>query len=84
MEAADTAALRVPADLAVVGYDDTPIASHPLIGLSSINQSGDMLGERAADALLERRAGRTSERHDLVTPRLVVRASSGRAFRARA
>ena len=76
------AGLRLPDDLSLVGYDDSPIAAHPLIGLSSVNQAGAELGERAADALIERRDGRADERHDLVAPALIVRASSARKPRA--
>jgi len=52
------------------------MSAHPLVGLSSINQSGERLGELAADALIERLLGRVEERHDVLTPRLVARASS--------
>ncbi len=76
-KAAQAVGLRVPEDLAIVGYDDSPIAAHPMVALSSVNQSGEGLGELAADALLSRRAGRRDERHDLIEPKLVVRRSSG-------
>jgi len=76
IEAALAAGLAVPGDVAVVGYDDAPLSAHPLVGLSSINQSGERLGELAADALIERLLGRVEERHDVLAPTLVVRASS--------
>ena len=76
IEAAMSLGLSVPGDLAVVGYDDSPLSGHPLVGLSSVNQSGDRLGELAADALIERLAGRAEERHDVLIPKLVARASS--------
>ena len=78
IEAAMSLGLSVPADLAVVGYDDSPTSGHPLVGLSSVNQSGERLGELAADALIERLAGRVQERHDMLAPKLVARASSRR------
>ena len=76
IKAALAAGLTVPGDVAVIGYDDSPMCAHPLVGLSSINQSGERLGELAADALIERILGRVAERHDVLTPTLVVRASS--------
>jgi len=76
IEAALAVGLTVPGDVAVVGYDDAPMGAHPLVGLSSINQSGERLGEWAADALIARILGREEERHDVLTPTLVVRASS--------
>jgi LacI family transcriptional regulator len=64
------------ADVSVVGYDDTSIARHPLISLTSVNQAGRRMGARAVALLLERLAGRGTPVHDMVTPRLVPRGSS--------
>ncbi|WP_423461805.1 LacI family DNA-binding transcriptional regulator [Promicromonospora sp. MS192] len=46
-------------DVSVVGYDDVPIARHPLVSLTSVDQSGTTLGREAVRLLLERLAGRT-------------------------
>ncbi len=62
--------------LAVVGYDDVPIASHPALGLTSVHQPGEAMGARAAELLLERIAGRTEARHEVFTPELRVRTST--------
>jgi len=67
---------HAPDKVAVVGYDNTPLAAHPLISLSSVDQSGLEMGAQAAAMLLERIAGRTEPRHHVVTPTLQVRASS--------
>jgi LacI family transcriptional regulator len=64
------------ADISVVGYDDTSIARHPLISLTSVNQSGRRMGARAVALLLERLAGRTTPVHEVAVPRLIPRASS--------
>ncbi|PZF86654.1 LacI family DNA-binding transcriptional regulator [Jiangella anatolica] len=63
-------------DVSVVGYDDTWIARHPLISLTSVNQSGQHMGGRAIDLLLDRVAGRKHPVHEVVAPRLLVRESS--------
>lgn len=63
-------------DVAVAGFDDTWIAQHPLISLTSVNQSAADMGKRAVDLLLERVAGRKIPVHEVVTPRLVIRNSS--------
>lgn len=52
-----------PDDVSVIGYDDIDIASHPAISLTTVNQSGEMLGERAIRLLLERIQGRTEPVH---------------------
>ena len=69
--------LSVPGDLAVVGYDNTSYCDLAQNGLTSIDQSGQVLGLQAARLLVERIKGRKTAEHFLVTPRLVARASSG-------
>jgi LacI family transcriptional regulator len=64
---------RVPGELSVVGYDNTPTAALGPVSLTSVDQSGHELGERAASLLLERIEGRAEPVHHLTTPRLVVR-----------
>jgi len=68
--------LSVPGDLAVVGYDNTSYCDLMQNALTSVDQSGQVLGLQAARLLVERVAGRTTAEHFTVTPRLVERASS--------
>jgi DNA-binding LacI/PurR family transcriptional regulator len=56
LEAAQSAELRVPEDLAVIGFDDTDIAG--AIGLSTVRQPLRQSGARGADMLLAAIAGR--------------------------
>lgn len=62
--------LRIPEDVAVVGYDDSYLASELMTPLSSVRQPMHQLGWAAADLLL------TQTPHDLFAPELVVRTSS--------
>ena len=68
--------LSVPGDLAVVGYDNTWYCDLAQNSLTSIDQSGQVLGLQAARLLIERIKGREKSEHYMVTPRLVVRGSS--------
>ncbi len=61
------------ADVSVVGYDDTDIAAHPLVSMTSVNQSGTLMGELVVRLLLERIAGRTEPAHEVIQPYLVAR-----------
>jgi len=63
-------------DISVVGYDDVPIAAHPALSLSSVDQNGELMGARAVELLLERVQGRTEAVHEMFTPTLRVRGSS--------
>ena len=67
--------LRVPEDLALVGYDNSPVAALPLVNLTSMDQHGKTLGELGAKRLLTRLGGRASAEHVLVPPDLVRRST---------
>ena len=72
--------LRVPDDLALVGYDDIDYAAAAVVPLSSVRQPRDQLGRAAAQMLFEEIRDGDEHRHRQVVfePELVVRESSGR------
>ncbi len=65
--------VRIPAEMALVGYDDIMVASELITPLSSVHQPMAELGRTAAELLLDPDA---DERHVVFQPNLVVRASS--------
>jgi LacI family transcriptional regulator len=65
-------------DLSVVGYDDVPIASLPVLGLTTVHQPGEAMGAQAIKLLLERIAGRTDPVNSIFEPELYVRTSTRR------
>ncbi|MGI9595460.1 MAG: LacI family DNA-binding transcriptional regulator [Acidimicrobiales bacterium] len=68
---------RVPHGVSVVGYDDTLLAGIGPVSLTTVHQPRQQLGHRAMELLLERIAGRTEARHELIAARLVTRSSTG-------
>ncbi len=76
--------IRVPDDLAIVGYDDIEFASAAAVPLTSIRQPRRDLGLTAARLLLDE-AENPDHRHEqvLFTPELVARASTRRSVAAR-
>jgi LacI family transcriptional regulator len=52
MQAARTAGLSIPEDMAIVGFDDVPTAN--LLGLTTVRQPEFELGALAARTLVER------------------------------
>ncbi len=72
---ARAAGVRVPEELALVGYDNSPMAGSPLLNLASVEQAGRAQGAEAAKALLSRIAGNSEAQHILIEPRLVLRPS---------
>lgn len=67
--------IRVPEDLAVIGYDNSPMAALSMVDLSSVDQDGPRLGKLAADALFSRIKGRHISEHIIIEPRFVRRGS---------
>lgn len=78
---AEALGLEVGRDLALVGYDDTPVAE--LIGLSSIHQPIALIASKVVELLLAEIAHQpAAERRLTLEPELIVRASSRRPPRA--
>ncbi len=74
----ERAGRRVPDDVAVVGFDDLPLAlaSHP--PLSSVRQSLDVMGQELVHVLLQSIENRDSvARKVVLETQLIVRQSSG-------
>lgn len=67
--------IRVPEDLAIIGYDNSAPAAMPLIDLSSIDQNAAEIGCQSARILLSRIVGEHQARHLLIPPTLVHRSS---------
>jgi len=78
LQAAQAYGRRVPEDLAITGYDDTPGAVYTTPSLTSVRMPWQEAGTRAAELVLERLAepDRPAVRVDLA-PSLSIRASSG-------
>jgi len=78
MNAFEEAGLNIPEDLSLVGYDNNRMAALRHISLTTIDQPGDHMGRSAVERLAERIDGdRAEPRHDVVTPSLVVRSTTG-------
>jgi LacI family transcriptional regulator len=73
------AGVRVPDDLAIVGFDDIPMARYLTPPLTTVHVDLFRMGQRAMELLLEgRRSGQPSGgRHETLATTLVVRGSCG-------
>ena len=70
--------LRVPEDVALVGYDDIEFAQAANVPLTTVSQPRELLGRAAVELLLEQRRGPESQhrREVVFQPELVVREST--------
>ena len=74
MQGAD---VRVPHDIALIGYDDIDFASAAVVPLSSIRQPAALIGATAVEILLDEAASPDAVARQVVfQPELVVRAST--------
>lgn len=75
--AAHKAGLRIPEDIAITGFDDTPVSEIVWPPLTTIHQPLRRIGERAVQLMCELiDGGETQPRREIVAHDLVVRDSS--------
>lgn len=74
LSAAHQRGLSVPERLTVIGFDDIPMSSWPLVGLTTVHSDLDGLARSAVDLLVGLIGGASYEPRTLrLTPRLVLR-----------
>lgn len=78
LEAALERGVRVPEDMAIVGFSNTDCARHVTVPLTTISQAKQKLGETLASLAMQRIADKTVAQPRIVLPtQIVVRRSCG-------
>lgn len=75
--------IKVPEEIALIGFSDEPFASLTQPSISTVNQHSDQIGKLAAEAFLERMNNpkkNTPINRIILTPELIIRQSSNRGF----
>ncbi|WP_201007707.1 LacI family DNA-binding transcriptional regulator [Paenibacillus glycanilyticus] len=69
--------LRVPEDMAVIGFDDIEVSAFLTPPLTTVRVHTELMGRTAVQLLLERVEGREITSHITINTKLIVRESSG-------
>ena len=69
------AGIRVPDDIAIIGFDDSPVATSVSPQLTTMRQPSFAQGEQMAEVLLDLLAGRNPRHVTMLDTELVVRDS---------
>lgn len=78
LHVAEARGLRVPDDLSIISFDNTPVARFSVPPLTAIAQPIAAMTARAAELLIDAKAGKADPENASVLPfELVVRASTG-------
>ncbi|MFC5683723.1 LacI family DNA-binding transcriptional regulator [Flavobacterium sp. MAHUQ-51] len=72
--------IKVPEEIALVGFSDEPFTSLTQPSISTVNQHSDQIGKLAAEVFLERmnNPNKNSIKRIILEPELIVRQSSNR------
>jgi LacI family transcriptional regulator len=81
LEELDRRGVRVPADIAVAGFDDALATLSGLIGLTTVSQEVNTMGRRAVEILVSllRHESAGLPQQEVLAPRLVVRRTTAGA-----
>jgi DNA-binding LacI/PurR family transcriptional regulator len=79
LEALGNAGIRVPKEVAVVGFDNSEMAGLPAVELTTIAQERALLGKLAVEMLVEKIKNPTSHlaKRIILNPVLVIRKTCG-------
>jgi DNA-binding LacI/PurR family transcriptional regulator len=67
--------LRIPGDVAIIGFDDIERGEYATVPLTTIRQPSDLIGKQAMELLLRLMEGKETPHRRILQPQLVVRES---------
>ena len=74
------ARVKIPKDLAVIGYNDIQYSQYAFVPLTTVALPKREMGKRAANILIDKiteKIPKKERKHELIMPRLIVRESCG-------
>jgi len=87
LETFDRAGVGVPADVSIVGWDDSSLARLPHLDLTTVRQDAEQMTRLAVDLSVARlttapSTAPSTDREVVLSPELIIRASTGPVHRA--
>jgi DNA-binding LacI/PurR family transcriptional regulator len=67
--------MRVPEDIAIVGFDNIDSASTAPVPLTTVHQPTEQIGELAVAVLAKQQTGKVEQKRHILKPELIVRES---------
>jgi LacI family transcriptional regulator len=67
---------KIPKDIALVGFDDIPLAAFAPVALSSVSRQSKKIGEKSAQLFLSKLNGFLGHQQFTLEPELIIRESS--------
>jgi GntR family transcriptional regulator of arabinose operon len=77
IQGATDAGMRVPEDIAVVGFDDATVAQYASVPLTTIHQPVDKIGRMAVEIIQKRIQNIATGNRTILKPTLIIRDSCG-------
>lgn len=81
MQSVNENGIKVPDDVAIVGFDDIEIAKYAAVPLTTIQQPADTVGRLVVEIIQKRIDGYDIGNRTIIKPKLIVRESCGAAKR---
>ncbi|MFC4099081.1 LacI family DNA-binding transcriptional regulator [Paenibacillus xanthanilyticus] len=79
IKAATERGLRIPDDISIVGFDDSPLSTAVIPELTTVTQNTNELGRLAVERIYQINNGLPAKRSTVLQPKLIVRQSTGPA-----
>ncbi|MBK8946340.1 MAG: GntR family transcriptional regulator [Ignavibacteriae bacterium] len=69
--------LKIPDDVAIVGFNDIELAKYAAVPLTTIKQDASKIGKLAAEIVISRIEGKEQPNRTILKPELIIRESCG-------
>ncbi len=73
--------LKVPDDVAIVGFDNIDLSKYASAPLTTIEQNANKIGELAVESVIKRIEGKETSVRTILEPKIIIRSSCGASLK---